>query len=176
MQKKLSFHQFTNRRSKWKLTDEFFSQKDYWGLNISLEQPLNKKFWENLLKGNTVCLRVLIKYFHYLHTLCYPSEYIPSKRIAKDWRTWEARWGDPVFSSLSPLLAPPSGVTPGSRRLRPHLGHRSQSRSRSPGRATQIKQQMTEILNIGVCIQAGKINNTISQVAEQTFAHLQWKQ
>ena len=156
MQKKLSFHQFTNRRSKWKLTDEFFSQKDYWGLNISLEQPHKKKFWENLLKGNTVCLRVLIKYFHYLHTFCYPSEYIPSKRIAKDWRTWEARWGDPVFSSLSPLLAPPSGVTPGSRRLRPHLGHRSQSRSRAQAEPRRSSNRWRKFLISAFAFKLGK--------------------
>ena len=76
-----------------------------------------------------------------------------------------------VLPSLSPLSSG-SGVTSGSLRLQPHLlGHRSRSQQQ-PAQATHIKQQMTEILNIGVCIQAGKINNTISLVAEQTFAHL----
>ena len=141
MQKKLSFHQFTNRRSKWKLTDEFSFKRimEEWGLNIFTQTAQ-----EDILRGPYHIIfnnYLLAKYFHYRHTFCYPpSEYIPSKRIERDWRTWEARWGDPCSLLLSPLLpcypgltapaAPASPRTPEPGRAEPAQAQRSSNRWR----------------------------------------------
>ena len=109
MQKKLSFHQFTNRRSKWKLTDEFFSPKRIIEVQISsLEQPCKKNFQARERElVERPCLENYLRNNSMMDT-CFVIPVIKNKHASvhhevptiKKWKFWNDHWGQKIWKII----------------------------------------------------------------------------